>query len=648
MTPFRLLPSLSIALALTACGSALNLDSFELADTPHAALPGFLPVVDGNWMVYLAEEANTGPSGTDLNGDTDTGDVVAVAVEITKRREISTEVAAVDAVVVGQQIFLLVDEALYGSNLQTVDTGDELVLVHWDRGNGDVTFLDTLPPPMGMPCLATFQERLYYTSNDPLVGSDATSIRYVSAAAPTVPVAITSGGEGQFQARVLEERDGLIFCALQERSGEGDLNEDGDEDDVAVLGLIDGEEAPPILRNVGLAMPGASPPVDAREVAAGDWLVAFLVNEGEQNEDFNDPGLFESAWLPEACPGLVADGIVPTQSVLFYLRYADWLTGSADPINTGLVGTGRVVALDDHVATVTPEAQIGCDLNANGFTDDLVARWVEAVAADDPILPSGAIAEQLALALLPGGAQGLASLQTRFVISVSEAEDGRDFDGKPEQNNLIASRDPGDSDEGGWVFEHRSGVGEVQGEFFVTTEPYVGASWMAPEEVATRLPIAYEERVSGLALNTNVDCDLVPKDADATDSVASWPRLRSELERNIIEPDHPMTFPGIGYAVVADNPGFAIINSVIYFRVSEAQDGRDYNGDEDTDDICLFRTPLGTGCPIDFVSVTDSNPGPVAAGDIRGVGFLAAESAEGVDYNEDGDILDTVVRYIVF
>jgi len=648
VTPFRLLSSLSIPLFLAACGSVNELGQFDLSDTPHAAVSSFRPVVDGNWMVYLAIEGDTGPSGTDLNSDMDTDDVVAVAVEITSRRVTSTEVAAVDGIVVGEQVFLVVDEALYGSNLQTVDTGDALVLVHWSRDNGDVTFLDTLPPAMGVPCLTSFQNRLYYASGEALVGSDATSIRYVASNAPTVVVPITSAGEGQFEATILAEHDGLIFCALRERAGEGDLNEDGDEDDVAILGLLDGEEAPGVLRNVGLAMPALSTALDARETAAGDWLVAFLVSEEEQNEDFNDPGLFDGAWLPEACPGLAADGIVAGQNVLFYLRYAEWLTGSADPINTGVVGSGRVVALDDHVATVTSEAQIGCDLNGDGSTDDLIPRWVEAVAADDLILPSGAIAEQVALAQLPGGAQGLAALRTRFVISVSEADDGRDFDGKPEQNNLIASRDPGDSDEGGWVFEHRSGVGEVQGDFFVTTEPYVGASWMADEETATRLPIAYEERVSGLVLNRNVDCNEIEKDADATDSVAAWPRLRSELERNTLEPDHALTFPGLGYAVVADNPGFVVINSIIYFRVSETEDARDYNGDEDTDDICLFRTPLGSGCPIEFVSVTDATPGPVATGSTRGVGFLAVESMEGVDFNEDGDILDTVVRFLIF
>jgi hypothetical protein len=175
-------------------------------------------------------------------------------------------------------------------------------------------------------------------------------------------------------------------------------------------------------------------------------------------------------------------------------------------------------------------------------------------------------------------------------------------------------------------------------------EPFAGTSWMAPREVEGRLGLVFLEEVPGTnpnvgSLNTNLDCALVQKDSDEIDGLPAWADFES---------GPTLDFDGVGYSVDLANAGIEIAAGVAFFRVSEAADGRDYNDDGQLNDVVLFLNPLLSCGPVPMAT-SSFVPGQVVTTDrVRGAAFLSSESQAGIDFNEDGDATDLVVRYFSF
>ena len=89
--------------------------------------------------------------------------------------------------------------------------------------------------------------------------------------------------------------------------------------------------------------------------------------------------------------------------------------------------------------------------------------------------------------------------------------------------------------------------------------------------------------------------------------------------------------------------------SSAWFRVSEELDNFDHNEDGDLEDEVLVQNSLFECDPhiIGTMAIT-FGPAIAFADDGTGIAYLADESLEGVDFNEDGDADDLVVRYIRF
>jgi len=644
MTALRLrtlsLPfALSLALLAAGCGSDSDSDSsFEVRTTDQAAAPSAALVVDGDWLVYFASEAFTGPAGTDLNGDADTLDEVAVAVNLRSSVETILGVAARGAAVLDDELFLAVDEAEDGRDWDGGPATE--VLLQWNSTVG-LEFVDELLD-VEEPLLA-LSGRLYYASAS-APGVDETNLRTLTAAAPTTPVVVANEiGAGAVIARLLGERQALIFARLDETENALDLNGDADQNDEHVLALLDSTDADARLKSTELAMADDSSPLAADFLTTGDWLVAFLVDEAAQGAtNFNDQALFSQPLLTENCLGTPdADAL---DQVLFYVEYADFLAATAQPVNTGLVGHDRVLAFDGFVATISDEADANCNLNAasgDADTNDHVARWVEAVV---PIAPARQTNQMRALATsIPGGSFGLSVLGDRLIAIIDEDADSSNLDGKVQDHELVAWLDPSVANSV-WDVTHQSsnpshgtGVFDDDGD----SEPYAGVSWMAADAVGSRLALVFLEEVPGTnpdvgSLNTNLNCAFTAKDNDKTDGLPVWADFES---------GPTLDFDGMGYAVDKANAGIVLAGNFAFFRVSEADDNRDYNADGQINDVVLFRNPLTTCGPVPMATSSLVTGDVIVTDGSVGAAFLASESQAGEDFNGDGDETDLVVRY---
>ena len=364
--------------------------------------------------------------------------------------------------------------------------------------------------------------------------------------------------------------------------------------------------------------------------------------------NLNDQALFIQPLLPEACLG--TPDLDTDDQVLHYLDFSDFAAGTTTPVNTGLVGSERVLALTNFVVTIASESDSNCDLNADGDTSDDIARWVRTTL---PVTPDRDANRMHALAsALPGGARGLAVLDNRLVGVIDEVQDNNgdaphNHDGKVTDHQLVAWIDPAVSNPT-WRFTHQNsgnpnfgtGVFDTDGD----SEPFAGTSWMAPEAVDGRLGLSFLEEVPGTnpnvgSLNTNLDCSLVAKDADKTDGLPVWADF---------ETGPTLDFDGVGYAIDKINAGIEIAGAFAFFRLSEVDDNRDYNNDGVANDVVLMRNPLTTCGPVPMATSSAVASQVIITDRDRGAAFLSSETQAGVDFNDDGDTNDLVVRYFLF
>ncbi len=639
MTLLRARLPLLLSGALAACGASGLEDEGVRVRTATLPSSALAPAVGTSWFVYFADEALVGPAGTDLNGDGDAADAVAVAGRLGARTETTIGVAAQGAALVGDDVWLVVDEAADGRDWDASGTPAELVLVHWAPG-GAPAFADTLDP-LGGP-VRVVDDRVYYASADALGAGDVTNLRVLERSSPLAPVAIASEpGQGPLAARVLGERDELIVLGLDEVRSGRDLDQDGDQTDETVLGLLDGERAASAVQVLGLALSGPQAAWNVRR-ESDRWLLGVLVDEAGQGANRNDPALFPFPLVPDGCP----DDADQADEVLHYVRFPDFLEPGAVG-NTGLVGRERVVVVEDHVATLSAEADAGCDLNGDGDTSDRVVRWARASGANGVIdaQPERDPERLVAVGAAPGGSLGLAPLFDRLVALVDEAADGRDHDGRAGDLLLVAWIDPDDDDSPGWTFAHQSPSNRSHGTGIFdrdgTSEPHASVSWLAEEERELRLPAVFLESVPGAnplvgSLNNNLGCAEVAKDDDVVDALPVWLDFES---------GPTLDFDGTGFAIVPA-VGPVVSQGFVYFAADETADNRDLDGDGDLAERVLVRNPA-ISCDVEVVGVLapiDAPPVFVSERNARGAVFLST----GVDFDGDGDGDELVLRHFAY
>jgi hypothetical protein len=613
-------------------------DKFEPESTDHAAAGGSPLWAVGQWLLYLADEGSTGPGGTNMNsgkGDLDELDQIAVAVDMKSGETRNLHTATEDAAILGNQVWLVVDEDEDTKDWDLDGMADDLVLLHWSRGTDVVQWVDTLDPVA--KSIETANGRLYYCAVPaaPLMASES-SVRYVQESAPRTPLpvmhAVPSAVAQGLSPAILGRDEGLLWLALDETVETIDLNDDGDATDEFVMALLDGTDPSAMLLSPELALPGANAPVRARKQGAGDWTVAFLVSEADQDDfptGLNDPDDFHPDWVPEACDGTY-DDTDRTDDVLFFLEFAAWAAspGANPPVNTGLAGANRVFVVPNFVATLTPEEDDGdCSTNGDGDTDDIVLRWTRKQSDQLLIKPFGSSDEILAIRNVPGGTRGVTDLDGRWIAVIDEADDDRDHDPKSnppgsgdQVQTLVAWLDPADGNSATWEFNHSSGPDPLG----------VGGSYMAERKERDRILVGFQESVFGMSINVNGDNDIL----DSTPTFVSFdPGNADDLD-----------FPGPAVALDSSNPGMVLAEGVVFYRVDETEDDRDWNNDGDLDDQVMWRTRISDNSSV-YMGTLNDLAGPVIVASDFGAACLADEVQAHRDYNGDGDQADFVVRW---
>lgn len=635
-----------VLLVLLGCSSSSDDDgsstpTFVLRSTPDG-VPQTTPLLaSGPLLAYLASEGST---GKDLNGDGDEIDAVAIRVHTKSRTRTNVRVAAESIAWLDRTLFVAVDEARDDTDWSGDGFLDDLVLLYLPSADSSPTYLRDLDATHATPMAVVGSRLLLATSDTPTVAGE-TNLAYVTVSTtgaapdPETPVTtsiVDAGGDG-VSCSIWKVEGGIAFLTMDEGL-DGELNGDGDADDAHVLALLD--QAGAVVTSTGLAVDPAGP-VDVL-ADAGDYTIAFLVDESDQGANLNDPALFDPSWQPGNCFGF--SDVDLDDQVLHWCLYSG-LIGSGAVVNTGLVGGGDptefVYALKSgsrkYVGCVSQEADegagVGCDLNGDGDWDDRIFRWVEATDPFAPALPVTDDAKLLAVAdAVPGyggdSTGGVVALDQVWVLLVDEAADGRDHDGDPgTDSRLVAAHKPTNVGQG-WNFAHG------------TSNPGpVSVSWMAS---SPRTRASFVAALSEASLDSDLNGD-----GDLADSVPTFPEVQS---------GSTLKFPGIGIACDSDDAGIVSANGIGFFRLSEAEDGQnDYNGDGDFGDPMLVRLYKNTGESPALMETLNSLSVPAVAlpssGKVEFGALLFEESkvgATGEDLNGDGDGNDFVVRYFRF
>lgn len=638
---FRRLRSYSLAFVAIAAGSGCSggggsgSSSFSVRTTSQSVAANTHVAISGRHLAYLADEATTGATGTDFNTDGDKIDSIAVVVDMNSNQQTVLNVAADELVWIGDELYLVTSEAEDDFDWNGDTDMTDLVLLHWSALTATVQRVDDLASA-GTVHVVARGTNLFYASATAPVGALSTNLEIVSAGAPLVHTALAStDAVGPLSPRFITIDEGLVFLALDETAEARDLNGDADATDTAVLALFDGTVTNPVVRSTRLALPNLTAPLRATSSASHDWRVGFLVSETAQGAtNLNLPSLFSGSWQPPQCSG--DDDADTLDNVLHTLSFAAWNSDPVAhaPVNTGLVGVRRICFANGFVATISLESDEGtCDLNGDGDTTDFVVRWTQVVDFGSPVLPVNAVADIHAVFDCPGGTRGLAELDDRFVIEVSETDDEFDVDGGGFNHNLLGWLLPTNTAHA-WDFTHGSG-----------NTTFVGATWMAEVAGRSRLGVAFPENIAGV----NVNAHTPPVTGEDTDTNDSLPTFADFTATNTL------SFPGVAVAVDLDNAGITIGKNIAFYRVSEVDDRRDWNNDGDETDIVLFRTSL-TQATTNAMGVLNNvvlggNPTPSVlidtVGTPQGAAYLFDESIQGLDVNSDGTV-HFVVQYFRF
>ena len=631
------------ALALGACGGgsdpAPNV-SFVVRTSPHAVSTGLVPIVDGGWLAYLAREFDTGPGGTDLNGNGVKADDVPVVVEMgTQAMTVMTEAAANDQLELWNgHLWFVADESIEAADLNLDADQTDTLLMHWTAGLTAAEVVTDLDTTTGGKWMQWSEDKLYFPRANFTPTGDETTLAFVTAAAPTAAVVVENqAAGGTLQPRILGAADGLLFLFLDETLEGQNLNAAGpgsdvDSTDTHVLALIDlGVPAVPLVKNTGVALADASAPFTAVEVNGNDHVVAFLVDEAAQGPaDLNDPALFDAAWRLSQC-SLTADGDT-TDQILFTLPYQAWLAGvTTDPINTGLAGADRVLAMNGYVGTLVPELDAGCDINVDADTSDRIFRWT---STNLPIIPPDATTDLHAVATLPGDSEGIAVFDGNWVIAVDEMLDSKILNNDGLMDDVLLA--------------HIAPTGATNWQFTQASFPpssptfSVGVDWMAAEPQSGALPVSFQESVWGATLNVEIS-NPPYDDGDSVDVLPTW----TEFDGSVLRVFR------LRWAARTGNPGTVVTPTWVFARISESEHGKQFNesGAGDLNDVILFRIARAGGVPVAMSTASDES-GPVVHTRDGAVGaaFVASEQQASVDLNGDGDAVpnDLVVRWFVY
>jgi hypothetical protein len=580
----------------------------------------------GDSFAYLASEQHS--NAFDANSDGDQLDSFPVVVDTVTGDEIQLGVAAQGMVWVEDHLYV---DVLEMEGLDDWDGGGlgQRVLLHWTAGMTAPEYVATLDLSADLAVVSTGDLAVALTSS--LTTITDTSLVVFEAANPITPVVVPNHDvEAGSTLELLGEEDGLVFVGIDETSTAVDHNGDADALDERVLALLDASYEVTLgaytdsLYTIGLALPAGDTPLLAEVDGVHNWVVAFLVDEADQDNgsitSLNTIGQVGSSFSP--CHPVDVDADIDDE-VLHFMGFLEVVHGGVAVTNSGLVGGERLIYADGYVGTVSREGdEAACDLNGDGDLNDRVFRWV--LADRNNLTHENDDSRLHALGNIGGPAGEIAEMGDRFVIIVNESADGRDQDGHGvEDRDLVAWLEP--AAETAWNFHHDND----------SDYGWVIATWMGELVGTTRIGIGFSEQSNETPYDLN-------NDGDEVDSVPTFAYYDSGTGY--------MEFPGFAIGGDPDEMGITILGNRAYYRVSEVENGGDLNGNGSGSDYMLWASHLSTGQTVN-VSYLNGLAGtsiwsdPVNA---SCAAFLVDEGGVVGDLNSDGDTSGFAVRYVRF
>ena len=158
--------ALALPLVISSC--------IEQEDSPLLFQPRSASVASGattpilvreRQLAFLADELTTGAGGTDMNGDGDKLDRIAIVVDMVSGSEVRLDIAARELAFAGNSLYLVVDEVEDNTDHNADSDALDLVLMRVATGSpspGGVSFVAELRRTAHGPAMvATDNEKLF-------------------------------------------------------------------------------------------------------------------------------------------------------------------------------------------------------------------------------------------------------------------------------------------------------------------------------------------------------------------------------------------------------------------------------------------------------------------------------------------------------
>ena len=158
---------LALPLALAACIEQEDAPLLFQARSARVSSGASTPIlVRERQLAFLADELTTGAGGTDMNGDGDKLDRIAMVADMVNGSEVRLDVAARELALAGNSLYMVVDEVEDNTDWNTDTDALDLVLLRVATGSpsaGSVAFVAELRRTAQGPALvATDNEKVFY------------------------------------------------------------------------------------------------------------------------------------------------------------------------------------------------------------------------------------------------------------------------------------------------------------------------------------------------------------------------------------------------------------------------------------------------------------------------------------------------------
>lgn len=643
----RLVAAVLLVGAGAACGSDDDgFTPFEIRTGRFTAQADTLLVQSGNWAAYVADEALSNRGS--LNADPDLPGSVA---DMDETDSIAIAVNLVDG---GEFATGVEPREIVINGADFYFSADEAAGTDWNTdGSFDrvlVRWSSSLPAAEYVVNLVDHggvdlarTASRVFFVQDIVPSGDETNLAFVESSSPDTPIVVSAQNMEGPLDVTLLGAIDGLVLCALDENANGNQNGDMDATDPLVLCLVDGDADTPVLVKTGLAVPDVEIPFAVERTDLDAWRVALFVSEQDQS----DGSLNNASLFGGTWNPSQCTGGDDVDTSDFVVHVLDFEAGAitmGSVVNTGL--SGVATAADNRI--VLNGDVVACLSDEAGFGNG-GCDYDGVGGATDTVLRWVDVTDL-----------DSAGLTTAQMLAVDTTVPGGARGAMQLSGRLVVAHDTTFVVDGVNVTEpflhwiDPNAATPTWSSDFRDAGGTTGTGFKAAVDYLDELPRASRVAIglleSSVQQNLNRGCFAVDKDGivgdgigDIADTTAAWFFFNNA--------QNAMFIGGVGWAVDAGNTGLVVAGGQALFRVSESADGFDWNADGDTDDQVLFRSFVNV-CEARNMGTLNDIDGleAVVTSGVGGALFLVDESAiaGGVDLNGSGAAAGFAVRNFRF